>query len=26
MQAEPLLYCQVCWRFRDKIGVKFIGR
>jgi DNA-binding response OmpR family regulator len=26
LQSEPLHYCQICWRFRDKIGVKFIGR
>ena len=26
LQAEPLLYCQVCWRHKDKVGVKFIGR
>jgi DNA-binding response OmpR family regulator len=26
LQSEPLHYCQVCWRFRDKIGIKFIGR
>ena len=26
LQSEPLLYCQVCWRYKDKVGVKFIGR
>ena len=26
LQSEPLLYCQVCWRHNDKVGVKFIGR
>jgi DNA-binding response OmpR family regulator len=25
LQSEPLRHCQVCWRHRDKIGVKFIG-
>lgn len=26
LESEPLLYCRVCWRHRDKIGVKFINR
>ena len=26
LEAEPLIYCQVCWRYKDKVGVKFLGR